>query len=1139
MIKAQLLLAFLCFATLNFAQILQKPSQAEINTLPEWAQLMYANSPNVFEVDQAYRAYYSSHLFEKNYHTQYYKRWRRKAENFIQSDGSVDWPTNQEHITQRDQIISEQTLQKSGNWSLLGPEIAYDVNGNPVAEQSNIYSMDQSLSNPSVLYCGTEPGEIYRSNDEGQNWFNVSLNDPLSGGVNAIKIHPTNTDITLAGSGANVYRTADGGTTWTIVLPNISSCHELLFVPSSPSIAFAATNSGLYRSSDAGLTWNLILNNNSWDVKVNTGNANIIYATQHNPVEDLAEFYRSTNMGLTFTQQTTGWHTSTDAARNDGGARIAVTQADPNRVYAYLIGESKAGDTGYIGVYRSNDAGVTWTLPNGPAGGPYDANHQNLAIGSPSWQYHQGFYNCALMASNTNADEILVGGLNLYKSDDGGATFYPLAGYVGGPYSMHVDMQDFREANGVTWVTTDGGIYRSTDFFNTDGFEVRMNGIHGSDYWGFGQGWNQDITVGGLYHNGNLSSFDVWGQGQFLQLGGGEPASGYVNPGENRRVYSSDINGRFLPMNIGDPVNAVGFGIDPNESYWAAESSELAFDPRDYSTAYTGQANQLWVTHNKGETFTPFSTFGSNTDDRITYIEIAWSNPNIMYVCQQMSSGNLGKLWKTTDAGTNWSELTLPISSNNRRMLIQVDPADENIIFAAFASGGNGNKVFKSTDGGANWTNLSTSVLNNQTVHSIALAGGTNGGLYYATNRTIYYRNNSMSDWDDFGDGLPIQVSTDIITPFYRDGKIRLASYGKGIWESALFEPSAPIAQISVDKLTYLQHCEADTFRYVDHSILNHAGATWEWNFQGGTPSTASTWNADVTYAAPGTYLTTLKVTDGNGASDIDSLYVTVEPYVPATVLSEDFEGVAFPPANFEMDNPDGGQTWEQNTAAGGFGNSSQSMIMRGFDYWPGGDIDDIKISVDMTYLVNSELTFDVAYAQYADNYSDTLEILISTDCGATWTSHYLKGGDDLATAPDQNTFFTPAADQWRTDTVDLSTYQGNNDVIVNFRSITGWGNNVYVDNINLTATDISGLDELESSITVYPNPVENGSQLNVITPATNEITVDIYSSEGKLVYRSKHQPIDNIELKGFESGAYLWIIRSEEFIQKGMVVIQ
>jgi hypothetical protein len=65
------------------------------------------------------------------------------------------------------------------------------------------------------------------------------------------------------------------------------------------------------------------------------------------------------------------------------------------------------------------------------------------------------------MASNTDAEQIRLGGLNLYGSDDGGATFYALAGYVGGPYSLHVDMQDFRNIGNTTWLTCDGGIYRS------------------------------------------------------------------------------------------------------------------------------------------------------------------------------------------------------------------------------------------------------------------------------------------------------------------------------------------------------------------------------------------------------------------------------------------------------------------------------------------------------------------------------------------------------------------------------------------------------------------------------------------------------------------------------------------------------
>jgi hypothetical protein len=368
-------------------------------------------------------------------------------------------------------------------------------------------------------------------------------------------------------------------------------------------------------------------------VKFNSGNDNIVYIVKNNPVEDVCEFYLSTDAGLSFTQITNGWYSSTQAGRHDGGARIAVSDADPNRVYAYLIGEAKTGDTGFIGVYRSNDGGYTWSLPNGPAGGPYDAVHQNLAIGSPSWQYHQGFYNCALAASNSNPNEILVGGLNLYKSDDGGATFYPLAGYVGGSYSMHVDMQDFRTYGSTTFITTDGGIYQSDDFFNTANFTSNMNGIHSSDYWGFGQGWNEDVTIGGLYHNGNMTSYENWATDDFLQLGGGEPASGYVNPGLNRHVYSSDINGRILPLNIGDPVQSIGFGIDPNESYWTVNSTELEFDPRCYTRLFTGLDNQLWYSDDAGVTFELIHEFGSVAADKVTYIELAWTDPNVIYVC--------------------------------------------------------------------------------------------------------------------------------------------------------------------------------------------------------------------------------------------------------------------------------------------------------------------------------------------------------------------------------------------------------------------------------------------------------------------------------------------------------------------------
>jgi photosystem II stability/assembly factor-like uncharacterized protein len=1143
--KLLLPLLVLAFAASGFAQNMFKPSSHEISVAPEWAQLMYAENPNVFAVDKAFRDYYREHDFEKSYHTQYYKRWRRAVDSYVNVAGFAEMPSEQDVLRERAAFTS--TLgsgNRAGNWSLVGPMIAYNTSGNPTAHQSNIYSIDQAPSNSDVLYCGSETGECYRSADGGNSWQNVSLNDPLNGAVRSIDIHPTDPNTVYIGSGSRVYKSTNGGGTWTEVLYEWQlNANEILINPANPNIVLVAANSGIFRTTDGGSNWTELYNEEGYDLKTNTGNNNTVYLLKHSDALNICQFLKSTDAGATFAVQSNGWFSSTDPDRSDGGGRLAVSDANANYVYAYLIGAAKANDNGYIGVWKSTDGGATWTLPNGPAGGPYDANHANLAIGNVSWQYHQGYYNCALMASNTDPEQIRLGGLNLYGSDDGGATFYALAGYVGGPYSLHVDMQDFRNIGNTTWLTCDGGIYRSPDFFNSANFETRMYGIHSSDYWGFGSGWNEDVLIGGLYHNGNLSYHENYGDGNFLQLGGGEPASGYVNQGENRRVYSSDINGKIMPENIGDPVQSVGFGIDPNERYWAAESTELEFDPRCYSIAYTGKDHQLWRTNDKGTTFSLFKTFGTDTDNRITYIEQSWSDPDVMYVCQQnVNPSSSGTLWRTMDAGQTWNTVALPTVSNSRKMLIQVDPTDHQKVWIAFESSSNGQRVYKSVNGGSTWTNLTTSTLNGQAPHSLNLIGGTDGGIYLSTQNTIFYRNNTMSDWVDFGDGLPVEISTCIARPFYRDGKMRIASYGKGIWESSLQEQqSVPVAQIMVDKFETLQHCEQDVFHYVDHSMLNHSNATWEWTFEGGTPTTANTWNADVTYATAGTHLTILKVTDGDGDFDIDSLYITIQAYQPLTTLSESFES-AFPPIGFELVNADEAITWEQETGFGAYGTSTSCMKIRGYDYWPGGDEDDAIVSMDMTYLQDAELTFDVAYARYASNYTDSLEVLVSTDCGANYTSVYYKGGFDLATAPDFSaSAFVPTADQWRTETVDLSAYMGNGDVLIAFRSHTGWGQNVYVDNINLTATNVVGVEDKddETFLSVYPNPIAKNGTLHLRSNLNEQITVDIYSSEGKRIYRKKHGPMDDISLSDMAAGTYVYVLSSSELIKKGVLVVQ
>lgn len=1129
-------LVFAFMQSLTFAQNLKKPSSYEIAQLPEWAQLMYTENPSVFEVDALYRAYFDEHDFIKTYHTQFYKRWRRAALPYLNAAGFIQKPSVEEQQQIDKAYLKKQTQQKSSNWSVVGPITNFQQGLTQGSGQTNVYSFDQCLNAPSVCYCGTEPGEVYKSIDAGANWTCVSLALDFGSGVTAVEVDYSNPNIVFAGGNKGILRSLDGGTTWINVLPNSNfGVNEIFINPGNANLVFAATDKGLYKSTDGGLNWIQQYSDASYDIKSNTGNSAILYLVKHNGTTLNCDFLKSIDTGQTWIAQTTGWHTSTDAARNDGGARIAVTPADPNRVYAYLIGESKPNDLGYIGVYRSNDGGTTWNLPNSPVGGPYTLTHVNLAIGTSTWLYHQGFYNCALMASPTDPNVIFVGGLNVYRSTDGGATFTSVSGYVGGPLSMHVDHQDFRIVGNEAWITTDGGIYHSSDLFATEP-EFRMSGVHGSDYWGFGSGWNEDVLVGGLYHNGNLAYHENYGPGNFLELGGGEAATGYVNPGINRLTYFSDIGGRRIPFNLGDPISGAPFGNAPNESYYAAESSEMEFHPNCYSIAYIGRENTLFKTTDAGASFNALFSFGNSVNDQVKYIEISSSNPNVIYLNQQPASGNTGKLWKSIDAGQTWALVTIP-GGNSRRMLLSINPLNENELWIAYPSGANGNKVFKTSNGGQTWNNWTNSILNNESVQSIAHIAGTDGGIYAATNRAVYYRNNSGAFTLDNA-GLPTFISGNILKPFYRDAKIRLASYGKGIFESPFSEnQTAPICRITVDKLNQVAVCAVDSFYFEDHSFLNHTNATWTWSFPTGSPSSSAQRNPSVLFSTAGDHLAILQITDAAGNTDTDSLTVNVSFFQLQTGINEDFQST-FLPNGWSIKNEDGGGTWSLSTNAGGYGNSTKSAIFNNYDIDSQQSFDDLVMPLDASVLdIQPYLFFDVAYARWGGGYSDTLAVMISIDCGLTFQQVYLKGGTDLATSPDNQSAFIPTSAQWRTDSLDLSAFVGQTNLQVAFRNIGDWGNNIYLDNINLGSM-ANVPESIENPFSMYPNPIQSGACLTIQGEGIQK--VKLISPEGKSIKADRFFTGDLFEIpENISTGTYILQIETKnKLVNKPLIII-
>ena len=166
----------------------------------------------------------------------------------------------------------------------------------------------------------------------------------------------------------------------------------------------------------------------------------------------------------------------------------------------------------------------------------------------------------------------------------------------------------------------------------------------------------------------------------------------------------------------------------------------------------------------------------------------------------------------------------------------------------------NGEKVFKSTDGGNNWVNLTTNTLDDVSTN-IEYQRGSDGGVYLGTRTAVYYRNNSMPDWIIYDNNLPKPTTSVQLIPFYRKGQL-FNGTNRSAYVVDLFEDTPPSAQISADKMEV--NCMNDTVKFVCHSALRAANASWSWSFPGGFPSTSNDEDPIVIYNQPGSYDVTL-----------------------------------------------------------------------------------------------------------------------------------------------------------------------------------------------------------------------------------------------------------------------------------------
>ncbi|MFN0032188.1 MAG: WD40/YVTN/BNR-like repeat-containing protein, partial [Flavobacteriales bacterium] len=317
---------------------------AQEQSSTDWQQILYSKNINAHELREAYETYYKEHDFVKTKDTQAYKRWITLNRKYIQEDGSVAYPTAEERSGIEQQIKEKQSASRGADiWSYAGPEVHYDSDGSmtPGFRHSNIYCHDRSAVNPDVLYCGSESGGAYKSIDGGQHWEHVT-EDLIAGDVQSIRIHPTNDNLVLMSTANDLWRTVDGGETWSVigqagfVSQNIRAS-QIDFNVDNPDIIYAACNLGFYRTVDGGDNWTEVLLGQCRTIAIKPDDASVVYTIQEVD-EHNSKFFKSTDYGVNWTMYDNGWFDNDSDQILPEGGRLATTAADPNRIYALLVG---------------------------------------------------------------------------------------------------------------------------------------------------------------------------------------------------------------------------------------------------------------------------------------------------------------------------------------------------------------------------------------------------------------------------------------------------------------------------------------------------------------------------------------------------------------------------------------------------------------------------------------------------------------------------------------------------------------------------------------------------------------------------------------------------------------------------------
>ncbi|HMU05946.1 MAG TPA: PKD domain-containing protein, partial [Saprospiraceae bacterium] len=341
----------------------------------------------------------------------------------------------------------------------------------------------------------------------------------------------------------------------------------------------------------------------------------------------------------------------------------------------------------------------------------------------------------------------------------------------------------------------------------------------------------------------------------WVPIGGADSGEIQLNQCNTDYAYGRDVYSRFMAVKTNDTTY-----VRNSNTLIDAQYKYLSQDPDSYFAFYPSKNNVLKKSIDNMKTSVDLYTFTNN----ITKVEVALKDNNKLFVLE-----NRIRVHKSINGGTNFVNITPSTAVTNGQTLITDIEIDEtgNKIWLAYGNSQTTCKVVYSSNGGTTWTNITNGNLPSLPLEHITYQRGTNGMVYVAMKRQggIWYKDLSMPNWLSLGSGLPMISYITSIYTVPDCGKLRMGT-SRGAFEHALPVQSEVQAHFSVDtKVT--NACYLDTTYFYDYSSYYGPNVTFQWSFEGGTPSSSQDMNPKVVYLEPGIFDVTLVVTDGNGNS--------------------------------------------------------------------------------------------------------------------------------------------------------------------------------------------------------------------------------------------------------------------------------